>query len=120
MLNILISAVFKLIQILGTILITPIMSVISGVLDSIGFSQYASAIIDFINLSLTYIDFIIEVLHVPRVALALVLGFGATVITFNIALYVVSLVINIYSFVKTGHASQSFIADKKAYDQSKK
>ena len=102
MLNIIITAVFKLIEIIGKILITPIFTVLSPILNALGFSQFANGILNFVDYSLTYVDFFIDIFHIPRVALVIVLGLGATILTFNIALITFSLVTNIYSYIKNG------------------
>ena len=53
MLNIIITAVFKLIGIIGKIIITPIILLVTPLLNAFGFSTYANGILEFIDSRVT-------------------------------------------------------------------
>lgn len=116
MFNIVIQVVFKLIQILGGILIAPVFAIASPLLNLIGFSAFVTDIIVFVDYSLTYVDFIIDIFHIPRVALSLVLGLGATILTFNVTLWAFTLIKNVYSFIKTGSIDSTAFFKKGEYN----
>lgn len=102
MLKILISAVFKLIALIGKIIITPIMLIVNPILTAFGFSEYTNSILQFLQSAYSYFNFFVELLHIPRLAIQSVFAVGGTILTFNVTLYTVGLLISIYDFVKAG------------------
>lgn len=116
MFNIIIKVVFKLIQILGNILIQPIFFIASPLLNLIGFRTFAGSILEFVEYSLTYVDFIIDIFHIPRAALSICLGLGATILVFNVTLWSFTLIKNVYSIVKTGSVDSTAFFKKGEYN----
>ena len=102
MLDILFKFVFKIIQTLGSLLISPVLALVSPFLQAIGLSNYYTSIITWFQMAFTYVNFAVAMLHIPRVPLIAVFSFGATIFTFNITLRAVGLVQAIYRTVKKG------------------
>lgn len=106
MLNIIISAVFKLIQLIGGLLLTPLMLIITPLMSALGFTDFISHIYYFIDLALTYASFFVVALHIPIVPFVFLLGLCVTLFTFSITIRAVLLVKNIYTAVKSGDTSK--------------
>lgn len=102
MLKILIKAVFKLIELLGSLLVAPIFALINPFLSALGLQTYYNSFTTWFTNIFSYFNFAVAMLHIPRVALAVVFSFGATIFTFNISLRAIALVQAIYRTVKKG------------------
>lgn len=106
MLNIIITAVFKLITLLGNLICLPITLIITPFMNALGFTDFITYIYSFLDMALSYASFFIVAFHIPIVPFVILLGLCLTIFTFSISIRAVLLVKNIYTAVKSGDSSK--------------
>lgn len=94
----LISVVFKVLNALATLLLSPIFAVASLIIPD--FSTYVGSMNTWLGYALTYFNFIIDLFMIPRGPLIAVATLGLGILTFNVTLRVVGLSIAIYKWFK--------------------
>lgn len=107
MLNLVVSIVFKLISIIGGILLVPIITILKPFMDLLGFSDFVSYILQYIDIALTYFSFFAISLHIPLAPLLFVVSICGVLLTFTIAFRSVIMVKSVYSAIRGSSGSRS-------------
>lgn len=100
MLKIIISAVFKLIALIGSLLLAPLMVLLTPLMSLLGFAEFIPYFIGFFQTGLTYASWFVIALHIPLAPFVTIISLCGVFLTFNISLRAVLLVKNIYLAVK--------------------
>lgn len=98
MFQLLVNFVFKIISIIGSIILTPLMSLLTPLLSSFGVDT--SSIINWFQQVFSFVPFVITILHIPTLLFTGVLSFASTIFIFNISLRVVGLIQAVYYTIK--------------------
>lgn len=85
MLNIVVSVLFNLIRIIGSILLVPLVVILKPFLAFFDFTAFTVYIVNFIDLGLTFMSFFITALNIPLAPLILFVSINLTMLTFTIS-----------------------------------
>lgn len=98
MFQILVNFVFKIISIIGSIILTPLMALVTPLFSAFGVDT--SAIINWFQDVFEFVPFILTILHIPHALFSGVLAFASTIFIFNISLRVVGIIQAVYFTIK--------------------
>lgn len=96
--NAFISVIFKVIAWITTLILSPILAIVSVLIPS--YSTYIGYFNSWLGYGLTYLNFFIDLFMIPRAPIIAVMGLGLGIITFNITMRVVGLTIAIWKYFK--------------------
>ena len=100
MLNIVVSILFKLIAIIGSVVATPVILILKPIMSVFGFTEFIPYILGFIDTSMTYFEFFAISLHMPLAPLLLVISLGAVIFTFTISMRAIIMVRSMWDMFK--------------------
>lgn len=98
MLQILIDAVFSILNFVASIFLGPIFKGISVLIPSI--SDFIVSIGTFLGYGLQYVDFFVNLLMIPLPILTIFIGFYVGIFAFNLTIRVFGLGMAIYNYFK--------------------
>lgn len=98
MFQILVNFVFKIISIIGSIILTPLMALVTPLFSAFGVDT--TSIINWFQEVFSFVPFILVTLHIPQALFSGVLAFASTIFVFNISLKVVGMIQAVYYTIK--------------------
>lgn len=98
MAQLLINVVFKILNFIADLFLSPIFSAISTVLPSV--STFFSSILSFLNLIFTYMNFIVNFVMIPKSLLITFVGLWVGIFAFNLTIRTFGLGMAIYHWFK--------------------
>lgn len=94
----LVSIIFKVLNFIASVFLTPIFSVINTIIPAVG--DFFSSIFEFIGYGLQYVGFFVKLLMIPQGLLITLVGFFVGIFAFNLTIRVVGLGMAIYKYFK--------------------